>query len=154
LQVEHFYISNGYLLPSWHKHYWMGATTEQWPNFNWTDVTLPAFNKGYRHWGTLQPQGIKEPFEADPPEGCMVANYTEVYGNPTAWGWSDTKCNNKFMPMCRINSGLLPLAGMAQCRVLPCVGVRVGELWAWGQLWLVILAGDGQCQLMICCGCA
>ena len=104
VQVESFYINNGYLLPNFHKHYWMGATATLWPKFVWTDITLPVFEKGYRHWGTMVPSGVKEPYQADPPESCMVANYTEVYGKPIAWGWSDTKCSDAHYPMCRVNS--------------------------------------------------
>lgn len=103
-QVENFYISNGYLLPNFHKHYWLGATAVQWPKFNWTDIVVPPMDKGYKHWGTLMPMGVREPYQVDPPETCAVANATQVYGNPIAWGWSDNKCSNQYYPMCRINS--------------------------------------------------
>jgi hypothetical protein len=50
------------------------------------------------------PSGVKEPFQVQPPEFCSVANYTEAYGRPNVWGWSDTNCGNQYFPMCRINS--------------------------------------------------
>ena len=35
-QVENFYVSNGYLLPNYHKYYWLGAQVNgPWPNFTW-----------------------------------------------------------------------------------------------------------------------
>jgi hypothetical protein len=144
LQVESFYINGGYLLPGFHRHYWMGAVATDWPKFAWTDVSIPPLDKSYKHWGTMVrcgaagpfrlagtcaagsvawqkgskqwgvvlsfavllqvPSGVKEPFQAEPPEFCTVANYTETYGRPNVWGWSDTNCGNKFFPMCRINS--------------------------------------------------
>jgi hypothetical protein len=104
LQVEDFYISNGYLLPGYHRHYWLGATATTWPKFNWTDITIPPMDKGYRHWGTLVPDGVKEPYQVEPPEFCAVANYTETYGKPCVFGWSDTGCGKQYYPMCRINS--------------------------------------------------
>jgi hypothetical protein len=61
-QVEDFYVSGGYLLPNFHREYWMGASTMAWPNFTWTDITMPPMARGYRHWGTLIPLGVKEPF--------------------------------------------------------------------------------------------
>ena len=38
LQVEGFYIKSGYLLPSYHKSYWIGMTTQKTggrPNWYW-----------------------------------------------------------------------------------------------------------------------
>jgi hypothetical protein len=37
---------------------------------------------------------VKEPNNADFPENCAVANVSEAFGKPLAWGWADTSCNN------------------------------------------------------------
>ena len=38
VQVESFFIKNGYLIPSFHKNYWIGLTTQKTggrPNWYW-----------------------------------------------------------------------------------------------------------------------
>ena len=40
-----------------------------------------------------------------PPEYCAVANYSQTYGRPEAWGWSDTNCMYNFIFICRIQGG-------------------------------------------------
>jgi hypothetical protein len=35
--VERYFTDMGVLFPECHLNYWMGLTTEQWPNFYWTD---------------------------------------------------------------------------------------------------------------------
>jgi hypothetical protein len=37
LAVEQFFTQQGTLFPDCHLNYWIGLTTEQWPNFFWTD---------------------------------------------------------------------------------------------------------------------
>jgi hypothetical protein len=37
LSVEQYFTQLGVLFPDCHLNYWMGLTTEQWPNFFWTD---------------------------------------------------------------------------------------------------------------------
>ena len=32
-EVEQFYIDKGWLLPSFHKSYWIGLRSAQWPTF-------------------------------------------------------------------------------------------------------------------------
>jgi hypothetical protein len=32
-EVEAHYIGKGYLLPAFHKAYWIGLTTSEWPSF-------------------------------------------------------------------------------------------------------------------------
>jgi hypothetical protein len=45
----------------------------------------------------------KEPNELDTnfPLDCAVANYTQRYGSPAAWGWADDKCSRKHVFACR-----------------------------------------------------
>jgi hypothetical protein len=42
-EVEQFYISSGFLIPIFHKAYWMGlvSNTTAWPRFSWTDRSQP-----------------------------------------------------------------------------------------------------------------
>jgi hypothetical protein len=43
-EVESFYLSSGWLLPSFHKQYWLGMTTNSasWPVFKYVDKSLPG----------------------------------------------------------------------------------------------------------------
>jgi hypothetical protein len=37
--VENFYVDHGYLLPNFHKYYWLGAQVNgPWPNFTWVSL--------------------------------------------------------------------------------------------------------------------
>ena len=58
---------------------------------------------------------VKEPNNGDFPELCSVANYTEAFGKPSAWGWADAKCNATLAPfICRRPGGARPqLVGCA-----------------------------------------
>ena len=99
---------------TYHKHYLMGLTATEWPEFNWTDITVMPPSAGpaaYRHWGRNMPSGTREPYQTNPPENCGVSNFTQRYGVPSAWGWSDVNCLDKFIFMCRINKpGLQPIS--------------------------------------------
>jgi hypothetical protein len=43
-EVEHFYISSGYLIPNFHRVYWIGLATNttNWPRFRWLDRSQPG----------------------------------------------------------------------------------------------------------------
>jgi hypothetical protein len=47
-EVEEFYTSRGYLIPNFHKVYWMGLTSNSsmWPRFLWLDNSLPGEGRG------------------------------------------------------------------------------------------------------------
>ena len=47
-EVENYFVSTGQLLPNWHKFYWMGYQSANWPVFNAIDRTL---NTSYVNWG-------------------------------------------------------------------------------------------------------
>jgi hypothetical protein len=72
-------------------------------------TTLPAVpsSKNYEHWGLYAPDSnpanrMREPNNVNFPEYCAVANYTEAFGKPSAWGWADTRCNSTRAPfICR-----------------------------------------------------
>lgn len=54
--VEAFFTSAGYLLPSYHKAYWLGISALTWGNWRWTDPTAGSFSAArYRHWGKGEP---------------------------------------------------------------------------------------------------
>lgn len=62
----------------------------------------------YTHWGTSKDDGSLEPNNKEPPEDCAVANYTQSYSD--IFGWSDTRCEKKFIFICRLIRGWhLPL---------------------------------------------
>jgi hypothetical protein len=101
--VEQYYISSFWLLPAWHKAYWIGLSTEStrsWPRFQWLDGTPGPDNMTYLHWGTMSPQGLQEPnnFERKP-ELCAAANASQTYS--MAWGWADQNCGVKMPFMCK-----------------------------------------------------
>jgi hypothetical protein len=107
-EVEGYFISNGYLMPTYHQIYWMGANVSDaiyWPDFSWVDPYTPGpVNSSYEHWGRFQPGQETEPnfnYNA-PPELCAVGNYSQAYFNPLAWGWADDNCNNKHPFMCKM----------------------------------------------------
>ena len=111
-EVEQFFINKGYLIPSFHKVYWMGlnSDTATYPVFSWSDPTVKTdyLLKG-PHWGTYTvlnsaAEPKKEPNAIQPPEYCGVANSSQAYGNPRAWGWSDINCNHNYIFICRLQS--------------------------------------------------
>jgi hypothetical protein len=48
-------LPQGYLFPLYHKHYWIGLTSNAsaYPRFSWIDVTNrpPGVAGSYKHWG-------------------------------------------------------------------------------------------------------
>ena len=101
-------MDNGFLLPTYHQFYWMGANVSDaiyWPNFTWVDPYTPGpINSSYEHWGRFQPGQEPEPNFCvnNPPELCVGGNYSQAYFNPLAWGWADDYCLNKHPFMCKM----------------------------------------------------
>ncbi len=85
VEVESYFIQNGFLLPSFHKHYWIGMTTTKWPNFYWTDRTVSP--SSYNGWG------LSNPNQNPKPGTCAVASNALSKGSPVYWGWDDTNCD-------------------------------------------------------------
>lgn len=60
-EVEEFYAGRGYLIPNFHKVYWMGLNTtlKGWPKFAWLDKSQPrrqlAMLPQLRHVDSLFP---------------------------------------------------------------------------------------------------
>jgi hypothetical protein len=101
--VEAFYTDQGYLLPPFHKAYWIGLNSSSWPSFRWLDGLPAPSSSGYVHWGTTVPDGIKEPNNASPKrnEMCAAANYSQAFDSPMAWGWADQPCATQLPFMCK-----------------------------------------------------
>jgi hypothetical protein len=104
-EMEYAFINSGHLVPSFHKTYWMGLATTQeaWPAFRWLDRNVPTPEQGYSHWGVFQFDGFSspEPNNWEMGEYCTMANYTERFGGPLGWGWSDVPCTRTAVLVCR-----------------------------------------------------
>jgi hypothetical protein len=70
----------------------------RWPTF--TPIVATNYTISYTHWGTLQPQGVREPNAYNGLELCAGANGSQVYGG--AWGWSDENCGIRAPFVCKI----------------------------------------------------
>jgi hypothetical protein len=84
VEMENAFLNSGYLLPSFHKTYWLGLTAVTWPMFSWSDRSLAL---AFTNWGDQQPN------RSPSPGLCSYANYTLSRGSPPAWGWDDTDCD-------------------------------------------------------------
>ncbi len=96
----HFYLQ-GFLIPDFHKAYWVGlssASLAPQADFKSMDPYAKPARNVYMHWGTMQPGNIREPNNRMGGENCATANYSQTFAN--AWGWSDTKCNERFPSIC------------------------------------------------------
>lgn len=94
IEVEGYYMQSiGMLLPTYHKHYWIGLTTNSsfWPRYNWTDRSVSApLGVNYQHWGragavTVEPNNATGTLDAPPlllslACGYAVPNITCGYG--------------------------------------------------------------------------
>ena len=119
VEVEQYFVESGLIIPSFHKFYWLGLRTELWPNFTWVDRSAGPDAGTYEHWGRYISLGNEpEPNNYDaPPEYCGGANWTESFGNPSAWGWADYNCDQPFVSMCKLSSELQWLASAAGAAV-------------------------------------
>jgi hypothetical protein len=112
-RVESYYVSAGFLLPTFHKVYWIGLNSSlgTYPNFTWVDNRTPGpsnSSKYYSHWGRFKPSKEYEPNNLiTPPELCGCANVTEAFGSPPTWGWADWNCSAKFPVMCKMQPPLV-----------------------------------------------
>ena len=55
-EVEAYFAAQGYLFPHFHRFYWLGLNTSDWPHeglptFTWHDRSLGPNNATYEHWG-------------------------------------------------------------------------------------------------------
>ncbi len=97
LQVESHFIQGGYLLPAFHKHYWLGIRAATWGAWKPLDQQLATT---YLNWHTGQPNGLSGP------QLCTVAN-ASANGTvgPAGWGYADVLCSGTYVYICRIAGG-------------------------------------------------
>ena len=70
-------------------------------------TSLPSYyNSKYVNWGIKMPDNVPEPDNAESPESCVVANFTEARPeqSPYRAGWADITCINNYPAMCRFAS--------------------------------------------------
>jgi hypothetical protein len=112
-QVETYYTNSGFMLPNFHRFYWMGLVSSSgtWPRFTWVDNRTPGPSNSsiyYNHWGRFKPSKEYEPNNLiTPPELCGGANASEAYGSPATWGWADWNCTARFPIMCKMQPPLV-----------------------------------------------
>jgi hypothetical protein len=105
-EVERYFMLRQRLIPDYHENYWIGLRSAR-PSlsplaFNWTDFSSGPNPDTYTHWGFTVPDYAPEPNNATGQELCVVANYTERYDIPEAWGWADVRCSRSFTSMCKM----------------------------------------------------
>ena len=104
--MEACFIDDGYLLPNFHKFYWMGLATgmngAKWPNFTWIDHSKAIYVGLYQHWGlyTTRSGSSFEPNNIRAPENCAGSNLTTAW--LSAGGWADQHCRERFAYICEI----------------------------------------------------
>jgi hypothetical protein len=105
-EVERYFVQRQYLIPDYHENYWIGLRATRASlsplAFNWTDFSAGPNPDTYTHWGFTVPDYATEPNNATGLELCAVANYTERYDIPEAWGWADVRCSRTFTSMCKM----------------------------------------------------
>jgi hypothetical protein len=99
--------AQGYLLPEWHKVYWIGLQSEVLPNFSWMDKLIPGPNAtSYRHWGTYVEGATSETEPFGEMQTCAVANASQAYGSSATvqpWGWASQDCEARHPFLCRVS---------------------------------------------------
>jgi hypothetical protein len=143
-------LLQGYYLPTFHKNYWLGLQANDDRRWSWMDPTsLPSYyNSKYVNWGVKAPENVPEPDNAEPPESCVVANFTEARPeqSPYRAGWADTSCINSHPAMCRFASKLLcPCCASASPAVL-CSGCCHSRAQAAGALLLLTACWFACCS--------
>jgi hypothetical protein len=102
-EVEAFFASNGYLLPTFHQAYWLGLQIREGSAaFSFLDASIKT---SYLNWGlylTGAPgESFQEPNSLFGEEKCAAANYSQLAGVPPAWGYADWVCEEKYVSICR-----------------------------------------------------
>jgi hypothetical protein len=126
-EVEKYFADEGVLLAAYHKAYWLGLVAvpptpstssysdarpsspggPQTPftSWRWLDFLPPPSRTTYQHWGTLMLGNGKsraEPNNLYPSEACAVANASQAFDDPAAWGWADASCGLRLPYICKI----------------------------------------------------
>jgi hypothetical protein len=124
------------LLPSYHRHYWLGAKPAVWPLFRWLDGSAgPALRNltvtfngltGWGHWVQLPGEDSWEPNE--PHRTCAVASFAASYNG--SWGWEDMGCDEASLPfICKLIGGFDRLGRWTADASCSCM--RLGRRGDW-----------------------
>jgi hypothetical protein len=105
--VERYFLDMGFLLPGYHRMYWMGLQVAPniatWPNFTWVDQRHAIYSLSYQNWGEarLGSGAVRlEPNNLEAPEDCAGGNLTMVVEQ--AAGWADAQCSRDYISICEI----------------------------------------------------
>jgi hypothetical protein len=90
-QVEGFFATSSYLLPTFHQQYWMGLLKRNGASWSFMD---PNINTTYTNYN-------KPNVAANL---CGAAYFQFRKGTPSAYGWGDMSCATRSIFMCR-NTG-------------------------------------------------
>lgn len=90
-EVEAFFTSSSYLLPTFHRQFWMGLIKRNGATWSFMD---PSINTTYTNYNK----------PATPGNLCGAAFFANRVGSPSAWGWGDNSCASKSVFVCR-NTG-------------------------------------------------
>jgi hypothetical protein len=98
--VEAYYLRRQDLVAAYHQSYWIGLQYDNSSGYwNWNDFSAYDSERGYTHWGVRLPDFMLQPSKN---ASCSVANASEAFDTPRAWGWSDADCaSSLFGFMCR-----------------------------------------------------
>jgi hypothetical protein len=95
--VEAYFTAMGYMIPSFHRAYWMGWNAQNWGAWRWIDPTAGSFSAAaYKHFDPDEPSngpGLKL---------CGAGNYSQAFDN--AWGWMTASCGAKMPFICKMVS--------------------------------------------------
>ncbi len=147
VEMENAFLNSGYLLPSFHKTYWMGlvSNTDAWPTFTWLDrnVQNPSESGAYKHWGTYKFEGYR----------CAVSRawWQAVLGS-AACTYASQPCPvagtislTAWTPWTHTSAASAMQLARAQQRRLPRE-LRCGQLHR--GVWQPPRLGLGRCQLL------
>jgi hypothetical protein len=89
--VEHFFISKGWLIGSFHMSYWLGLTGQGlgWPQFKYINND-PFDSTSYKHWGIERNGATVSVNPNTAGAQCATSDFNLTYGG--AWGWNDVDC--------------------------------------------------------------
>ncbi len=130
-EVEQFFMNSGALIPEFHRSYWMGLVADKpLSSWRWMDFLPPPSKSNYLHWGVAtlaSGKSMPEPNNRSPPEVCAVANASQAYDQPRAWGWADANCKQSMVYVCKVmrewpgHPPLLMCSGMSTCACCLCL---------------------------------
>jgi hypothetical protein len=105
-EVEQYFVEQGFLLPGYHTAYWLGLVADRaLGSWRWLDFLPAPSLRSYQHWGSITlatGRAVPEPNNLGPPETCAVANASQAFDEPAAWGWADANCGLRLPFICKL----------------------------------------------------